>query len=714
MEISKDRVELAQSSHCEEPEDLCAKIKMARKLNDEGTEKFKQGNYNVALSKNNQVESLLSEVSCPDQKVEKQRKLVLEAGRMNAAFCHFMLEESDSARDIYDKVIAENKECGKAWMQRGECNIILRDWMRAKTDFQEVLRLNPGNKEARSKAALCEKEIKKSGFKDDEISNTPSKSIFSIEEFLQSLGIEAASGDSVNVTSNTNTNVRVGGRVPKFYEEYMKKYGKQNRRDIELLLKGFLSLDHVGNISIKQRETEEIRDKSDIRVKLRRYGTYIDRAATAEIGKAIPTRRSDAYGGTPHLFQTMKNSKVRPSVFQTGRTHVSLGCVDFSPLLFGRFDGDPTEPTQFYGFDSALVTLVRCKVLNKMIAQNAASRSILQVWFSSGWSKCALEEFMRACKALIDEGQLEEEDEAVLVHHWMKTNITLQTAASEWSKDAKDDNMRLYEPCGNLRTEIDRVDYARYVLYGYIFEENETNMFCGNRTMFAVPPSFGIQKSSGENFYFALDTLNLPGYGFKYAYSLKSSADTFMVERMGEIKRLVKEGLLIMTFEVAAVSPENPSLLHRIRKMNPRTVDWSNLPDYFSQTDFLWMAGECSSAETVHNVHIMNWVRRVPGTFIGDYPAHQIKSIILRCYELWCSRHAKMLEDDTFRSLWRQNLSFVTHRNLTENVLASFFKDLVVKDMFGDLQTDLTLRPLEQISHSASVIDGSFTLKQTN
>ena len=24
------------------------------------------------------------------------------------------------------QVIAENKECGKAWMQRGECNIILR------------------------------------------------------------------------------------------------------------------------------------------------------------------------------------------------------------------------------------------------------------------------------------------------------------------------------------------------------------------------------------------------------------------------------------------------------------------------------------------------------------------------------------------------------------------------------------------------------------
>ena len=66
----------------------------------------------------------------------------------------------------------------------------------------------------------------------------------------------------------------------------------------------------------------------------------------------------------------MKNHKV------FGETYVSLGCVDFSQVLFGIFDEDLKQDIHFYGLDCSLVSIVRCKLLYKMILNKAPSRLI--------------------------------------------------------------------------------------------------------------------------------------------------------------------------------------------------------------------------------------------------------------------------------------------------------------------------------------------------
>ena len=68
---------------------------------------------------------------------------------------------------------------------------------------------------------------------------------------------------------------------------------------------------------------------------------------TWKIGQVIPKKVTNFYNITK--FQTMKNYKLAQWVLTAGETHVSLGCVDFAQLLFGRFDGDLTEKIQFYG-----------------------------------------------------------------------------------------------------------------------------------------------------------------------------------------------------------------------------------------------------------------------------------------------------------------------------------------------------------------------------
>ena len=85
------------------------------------------------------------------------------------------------------------------------------------------------------------------------------------------------------------------------------------------------------------------------------------------------------------------------------------------------------------GVDSSMVSIVRCKVLYQMILNQAQSRSILQVWFSSGWSESTLKEFIEACNLLLESKKLPK-NEANLLQHWLKKNVTLTMATNEWFK----------------------------------------------------------------------------------------------------------------------------------------------------------------------------------------------------------------------------------------------------------------------------------------
>ena len=74
----------------------------------------------------------------------------------------------------------------------------------------------------------------------------------------------------------------------------------------------------------------------------------------------------------------MKNSKIDPEFFHNGGTYVSLGCVDFLQLLYGTFDEKLETELHFHGVDCSLVSIVRCRVLYRMLLNQAPTRSILQ------------------------------------------------------------------------------------------------------------------------------------------------------------------------------------------------------------------------------------------------------------------------------------------------------------------------------------------------
>ena len=267
-----------------------------------------------------------------------------------------------------------------------------------------------------------------------------------------------------------------------------------------------------------------------------------------------------------------------------------------------------------------------------MILNQASSRSILQVWFSTGWSKDTLKEFTKACNELVESNELQDKIEANLIKYWSSKDVTLKTALENWFKWKSPEEP--FEPCANFKLEVDRVNYARYVITGYIFEEKEENLSHGNRTMFSFPPNVNVTaRDDHENFYYTFDVSN--NFDIEYKGSLKLSADTYMMKKMDMLRKLVNEKSLKMTFKQGFVSKTNPTLSMKIRSMNPTTIDWSNIPEYFFPNEiFFDMAKKMSGENTIHYLHLMyEWQKQVHGLSLDDFPEDDWKEVLESCMD---------------------------------------------------------------------------------
>lgn len=137
------------------------KLEHAKTFKEKGTQYFKLGKLEMASKKYKKIIDFLEhEISLKGDQ-ESERKMILQAGRLNLVMCHLKAEEWIEARNICDKVIEENGDCEKAYFRRGEALMKLNDHSLAKGNFLTCLKLDPNNKAAKNKVTLCTMEIKK-------------------------------------------------------------------------------------------------------------------------------------------------------------------------------------------------------------------------------------------------------------------------------------------------------------------------------------------------------------------------------------------------------------------------------------------------------------------------------------------------------------------------------------------------------------------------
>ena len=343
---------------------------------------------------------------------------------------------------------------------------------------------------------------------------------------------------------------------------------------------------------------------------------------------------------TLNYSDTLRNTPNQELVFDFGRHYVFFGYVDFSQLLWGSFQNEKEGILHFHGYDQAEVTVARSILIYEMLKSSCVkNKTILQVWFSSCWDEETKEDFENFLQTEIS--KIGNDLLSKHAQNWKRK----KTMSIKFAQDAFVEHRRScdFSPLDNLKSEFDRMAFARYLFTGCIFTRNDE--VCGNCTMFPDRNDDWMKVPKFESFFNAIDVLNIcksltPGHTALVDFIAKTTA-----QKLSKLRTLIREKKIICHLTVKSITTEDLDIASMIKELNPYLIDWSNLPDYWNRFDFLEFAEKCSGVETVHHFHTVNWVQKTFGALYYDFINNR-KTLEekFRTYMAALKRAAKMIE----------------------------------------------------------------------
>ncbi|KAL1262405.1 hypothetical protein QQF64_007670 [Cirrhinus molitorella] len=146
------------------------KLEQSAIVKEKGTQYFKEGKYKRQPM---QVPTALcpgwstSPVCQPDE--EEKAKCAAMTAHLNLDYVLRYLKDASSQPGTprnCDKALELDANNEKALFRRGEALVVMKEFDRARADFQRVTQLYPANKAAKTQIALCQKHIKEQHEKD--------------------------------------------------------------------------------------------------------------------------------------------------------------------------------------------------------------------------------------------------------------------------------------------------------------------------------------------------------------------------------------------------------------------------------------------------------------------------------------------------------------------------------------------------------------------
>ncbi|XP_026770225.2 peptidyl-prolyl cis-trans isomerase FKBP4 [Pangasianodon hypophthalmus] len=142
------------------------KLEQSVIVKEKGTQYFKDGKYKQAVVQYKRIVSWLENESSLQGEEEEKAKALRLAAHLNLAMCYLKLQEPSPALENCDKALELDANNEKALFRRGEALFVMKEFDRARGDFQRVVQLYPTNKAAKSQVLQCQKHIKEQHEKD--------------------------------------------------------------------------------------------------------------------------------------------------------------------------------------------------------------------------------------------------------------------------------------------------------------------------------------------------------------------------------------------------------------------------------------------------------------------------------------------------------------------------------------------------------------------
>lgn len=330
------------------------------------------------------------------------------------------------------------------------------------------------------------------------------------------------------------------------------------------------------------------------------------------------------------MFHSFSNAVDHHIIMQSGHSHIAIGFCDLGLLANCSINqSDADGPVHFMGIDMSSYSVAKSYVINEMLKnKEMSSESVLEVWFSSTWTKPTKCDFQNILETIVNTQHAKVRSIGKRVHrhiqHWYKSKgVTVRRARKLWFEGITETHSHI----ATFNAMEDILEFAEYVVSGDVTRAN-TKSVCGNITMFDNIEHCP-KRAKNESIYNVLQMDKRFANKWKEAGSMKKTASLILLEGIQKMKKWILTGNLVIDFMNETVSPENVSLIQKLSAMKPWSVSWSNCIDYVHPIKFHRMAKEIGSEDCVHFAYTMNYIHSVKGSHIMDYPDAKVRSELL-------------------------------------------------------------------------------------
>jgi len=323
------------------------------------------------------------------------------------------------------------------------------------------------------------------------------------------------------------------------------------------------------------------------------------------------------------LHASFSNCPVPPKqTLKLGHVHVVVGFVDLGILLDVNILPPETHSDSllFRGFEASPFAVAKSLVVWKMMRTAGMKPNwVVQVWFSTIWSKQAMDAFLVAVHHVVAEECVEQSPKVrVLVQHWAGSKgVSLEKLIQLRSETRSESSDALF-----FSEKKDRIEMIRYHLTGAFGLSGEASYSC-SVLMFDCPPAAPIKVEAQS----VLHTLTLhdvvssrfyDGNYFRTAEKVKES-------RVSELMKYAQTGRIKVELSVAVLALNSPAL-EEIVRLQPNSCSWSNILDYVCAQEFHTLAQTCGPSAK-HSGYSMNWQWAIYGSSLIDYPETSLEVI---------------------------------------------------------------------------------------
>ncbi|CAB9497422.1 expressed unknown protein [Seminavis robusta] len=344
-----------------------------------------------------------------------------------------------------------------------------------------------------------------------------------------------------------------------------------------------------------------------------------------DIQTVLPTTWRYIDGASDFLCPSFSNCANQQQTFEFGSVHVAVGFVDLGLLIDSTFRSDmSTAPMLFRGFDANSFVVARTMVFWEMMqSPKVEPRWVVQVWYSTVWSKRATNEFLAAARRVVANECADEERHPatvrVLLHHWSNSKgVGLKKIVRRRGPLRNESSDALY-----FAAKDDRVEMLRYHLTGSFGLQGDAPC-SGSILMFDNP--LKIVKSERHSVF---ETLSLKDVvcSEEWNGSFFQTAEKVKEARVRTLMEHAQAGRVKVKLSVSLLDPDLTSpAIAEIRELNPKSISWSNILDYMTPSEFHKVAKACSET-AIHSGYSMNWTRDVFGAHLIDYPTTSMEII---------------------------------------------------------------------------------------